>query len=200
MGKSRLSEVLEPEARAALNARFFDHVLSEAIAVVGASRCIVITRSPSLRLHAAARGAIAVPETGFDHNAALERGAEFARLQGAERLLALSCDLPLLSRDDLAAVLDQSGDIVLATDVIGIGTNALRTPAAQHFPYCFGDDSRARHLQEAHRRRLKMAEISRPGLANDVDRPADLFKLMATHQSDDYQPVRTLSPGAKLIP
>ena len=37
-----------------------------------------------------------------------------------------------------------------------------------------------------HQRLLATSEISRPGLANDVDRPADLSKLLATHQSDDY--------------
>jgi 2-phospho-L-lactate guanylyltransferase len=179
LGKSRLSQVLEPEARARLNAKFFDHVLAESIALVGAKRCIVITRSPSLRSHAAASAAIVVAETGFGHNPALEQGAEVARLQGAERLLALSCDLPLLTRDDLAALLNQSGDVVLATDVIGVGTNALRTPAAQHFPYRFGDDSRAHHLREANLRGLQTAEVSRPGLANDIDCPADLSKLMA---------------------
>jgi 2-phospho-L-lactate/phosphoenolpyruvate guanylyltransferase len=183
LGKGRLSAVLDPPARAALNARFFDHVLAEAIAVVGAKRCIVITRSPSLRARARARAAIALTETGFGQNTALEQGAEAARREGAERLLALSCDLPLLGRDDVAAMLSQSGDVVLASDVAGVGTNALRTSASQYFRYSFGDDSRLRHLREANRRSLKTAEISRAGLARDIDHPADLASLLAQSQN-----------------
>lgn len=171
-GKARLSAALSPAARAALNMRLFDHVLTAA----GPERCIVISRSPALLDRARAAGAIGLAETGNDLNAALAQAAQTA---GEGPVLALSTDLPLLTPADIAAMIDAgtSADIVAAPDAAGTGTNALLMARPGLIPYSYGPGSFAVHREASLRSGLRFARIDRPGLAQDIDMPTDLARL-----------------------
>jgi len=176
-GKSRLAEVLTPQQRLRLNHYLFRNTLGLVCSVFLPGRVIVVSRDAALLGIAAAAGAHALTEHGDDLNQALRQAAGFPLITGG--LLAISADLPNLTTDDLHAILAAPGPVTIAPDRLGKGTNALLTSPAACIPYCFGEDSFARHSAEAARLGITPRVVSRPGLAFDLDTPEDLS--LCTH-------------------
>lgn len=171
-GKSRLADALTRGQRISLNHHLFRRTLAIARAVFPPERVIVVSRDSSFLGIAAAHGAQALTEHGYELNHALQQAADFPRLTGG--LLAVSMDLPELTADDLHAMLASPAGIAIAPDRTGQGTNALLTNPAGCIKYCFGENSFALHTAEAARAKITPAIITRPGLARDLDTPEDL--------------------------
>lgn len=179
-GKSRLAEAIDKKSRIDLNYNMFRHVLKVGSEMFSADRIIVVSRSEALLDEVRAIGGHAVPEAGSDLNLALEQGSRFAIEQGAEALLSLSSDLPGLSADDIRALIEAPAPIAIATDRLRLGTNALRMRPAGAIGFHYGLGSLAAHLAAAHAAGLEAAVIERPGLANDIDTPADLAEWQSS--------------------
>ena len=169
-GKSRLSNALEPAARAMLIERMFRHVL-EIAGHIGPTW--VISRDPAL-LSLSVRPVL---EVGQGLNMALEQAA--SGLGGTDPVLALSADLPLLVPDELRAMVAMlnKADVVAAPDRAGRGTNALLFASPGLLPYRFGENSLAAHRTNADRQGLRFATANSLGLSSDIDRPEDLAIL-----------------------
>jgi 2-phospho-L-lactate/phosphoenolpyruvate guanylyltransferase len=174
--KQRLAPALSDEERAELARRMFQHVFATALRVVDPANVIVVTRARNVIDFAAAHGATGLAETGSPGlNAALTQASEFAR--DASRLLILASDLPFLSERDLAALTAEN--CAIAPDRHGRGTNALTWPAQRSPAFHFGDNSFERHRAAAISAGLVPRIVTRPGLAHDIDVPADLVALDA---------------------
>lgn len=170
--KQRLAAALTANARAELAGNMFRHVLDTACAFAEPSAVIVISRGADVRDIAETQGAIALAEPPpSDLNSALRRAAEFARDDGASKLLVVATDLPLLGEADLAAL--ALHDCAIAPDRHGRGTNALLWPPALAFQ--FGENSFERHCAIAASGGYDAQIVNRPGLAHDVDLPVDLL-------------------------
>lgn len=176
-GKTRLAAALSPEQRSALGLRLYEHVLRLAIAAVGAGSVHVISSSAELLARAMDLGAHAIAEQAEGLNPALEQAAALLAAASDAPILTLSVDLPFLTASDLAALLAAPGDIVCATDAPHDGTNALLQRRPRLIPYRYGPGSCPAHRAEAEARGLSFTLIERPGLAQDVDTPADLAIL-----------------------
>ena len=167
-GKTRLAGVLGPEERGQLAERMFRHVL-------GVARdfgdCFIVTREERLL---AEFPDIAIRDHGDGPNAALEQAA--AILAGEAPLLVLAADLPLLAAAELATMLGllREAEVVAAPDAAGAGTNALLLARPGCVPYAFGPGSLARHRALALAGGWRFAACRLPGLARDIDSPADL--------------------------
>ena len=101
--------------------------------------------------------------------------------EGVESTLVIPGDIPLVQASELAQVMaaapERGSVLVPAAD--GRGTNAaLRTPAAL-FPLRFGNDSFRPHLAAAKATGLPCVTLDLPGIALDIDNPADLQQLAA---------------------
>ena len=94
----------------------------------------------------------------------------------AHRTVFLAADLPNLTSDDIAPLL-QAPDIGLAPDRGQIGTNALSVPQPGSLPFRFGPGSMRLHLESAEELGLPVQVIQRPGLALDLDTKDDLMRL-----------------------
>lgn len=171
-GKSRLAASLSGSQRQHLNRWLFRHTLGIVCTLIPPERVIVISRDSTLLGIAAGAGTQALTEHGDGLNEALTQAAQLPPPGAA--VLALSVDLPNLTADDLQTMLSLPGQIVIAPDRAGQGTNALLTRPAGLIPYRFGEDSFNRHRDEAARAGLAVNIISRPGLAFDLDMPEDL--------------------------
>jgi 2-phospho-L-lactate guanylyltransferase len=182
-GKSRLAVALDISKRIELNYNMFRHSLKIGSELFQPDRIIVVSRSGALLDEARSLGAQALAETGADLNAALEQAARHAIGRGAEALLSLSSDLPALAADDVRALLDAPAAIAIATDRLRQGTNGLRMHPAGAIPFHYGEGSLAAHLAAAEAAGLDAAVIERPGLANDIDTPADLAELRSNRNS-----------------
>ncbi|KQX20023.1 MULTISPECIES: 2-phospho-L-lactate guanylyltransferase [unclassified Sphingomonas] len=182
-GKSRLAETLDHSKRIELNFNMFRHSLKVGRELFRADRIIVVSRSPALLDEARALGAQALAEAGNDLNAALEQATRHAIERGAEALLSLSSDLPALTADDVQALLDAPTAIAIATDRLRQGTNGLRMRPAGAIRFRYGEGSLAAHLAAARAAGLEATVVERPGLANDIDTPADLAELRSDRRS-----------------
>lgn len=175
--KTRLAPVLDDGEREALARRLLEQVL--AVAHEACGDVVVITPSEALEPLVAAAGARLVVQRGLGLNAGLEQARREAIADGVTTLLILHGDLPNLGADDIAALLEAvppDGGAAIAQDRAGTGTNglALRPPDAIGFR--FGVGSHAAHLAAAEEAGVALAEVHRPGLAFDLDTPADLAR------------------------
>lgn len=173
-GKSRLADTLDFENRKKLNLNMFRHVVSTIYELLPPANVIVVSRSPTLLDEARHDGAHGIAERGEGLNQALTQGGEAALQMGAASLLSVSSDLPLLRVDDLAAMLAEESDVVIATDRECVGTNAMLVRPPLAIPYLYGNNSLAAHRAAAAKHHLNTTIIHRPGLAHDLDTPSDL--------------------------
>jgi len=172
--KSRLASALTESERRRLMAAMVAHVARAALAA-DAGRVALASSDPDAPALAARLGVECVSDGGCPWNAGL---AHARALLGspAAAVLYLAGDLPLLAPDDVAALIDAGAS---ATAVVGRahdgGTNALWVAPADALEPAFGTPgSAAVHAALAAGCGLAVVIIDRPGLARDVDTPADL--------------------------
>jgi 2-phospho-L-lactate guanylyltransferase len=182
--KSRLGDVLSVSARTALSRELLKRVL----AVLGASRgieeIVVMTPDPAVGAFAAACGVRAVPDFAPGLNESLAE--VFRSLSGGSRgMLVIAADLPLLRPADISAALaaGEQGALIIAPSKDAVGTNALLFPPAATFRPAFGPGSLAAHRRRAGELGLQIVEVRRPGLAFDLDTPAELVALGVSRRS-----------------
>lgn len=163
--KSRLASILSLEERRKLGDHMAAQVVAELRAVSGIGEIIMLSPRPLPNWPVRH-----VEDQGRGLNAELDEVA----LTIPERLLVIHGDLPLISADDISALLDaaESSGAAIAPDRHGQGTNALalwmRPPA---FTFAFGPNSFALHQQ---RLDDTLAIVRREGLACDIDTADDL--------------------------
>lgn len=178
--KSRLAPALAGAERTALSRALVVHVCRTVCATAGVDALTVVTPDAGFRAWARRWGCDVVldPERGL--NAALEHVLRQPRCEGRD-VLVVAADLPWVRPSDLAAMLSaaHSQRLVLAPSKEGLGTGALLIPRGVEFMPAFGAGSRAAHRREAARLGLEVVEVTRPGLAFDVDAPEDLASLDA---------------------
>ena len=175
--KTRLAPVLDDAEREALAARLLDRVLR--VATEACSDVVVITPSAALEPLVRATGARLVVQSGMGLNAGLDQARSEALADGVEELVVLHGDLPNLGGADIAVLLDavSSGrGVAIAPDRAGIGTNGLALRPPDAIAFRFGAGSCEAHRGEAGRAGLTPIMVDRPGLAFDLDTPADLAR------------------------
>jgi 2-phospho-L-lactate/phosphoenolpyruvate guanylyltransferase len=178
--KQRLQPALGPSSRRALakrNAR-----LAVQAAVAG-DRVLVVAGSEEVANLAMGWGVEVLLEPRQEgQNVAAARGIARAVEGGAEAVLLLSSDLPLVTIDAVREVLDSASRIeapvAVAVSAIGRGgTNALylRPPGA--ITLHFGSDSLAKFRHEAESRGVNFAVHNSEAMSLDLDEPGDLARL-----------------------
>ena len=169
--KSRLAGVLDEAARGGLVEVMLARVLAAARGARNVDEVRLIGTAPSLPADVAV---MADPGRGLNAAAAAALAAADGK---ASRLILIHGDLPLVTARDIELLAAApAGEIAIAPDRHGTGTNAisLPLPAARGFSFAFGTDSFARHNAEAGRMGLGISEVHSPGLSRDVDEPDDL--------------------------
>ncbi|GAB4272805.1 MAG: hypothetical protein Kow0080_19590 [Candidatus Promineifilaceae bacterium] len=187
LGKSRLSSVLSPEARAGLMADLLVHVLGCLRGVTAVSRTLVVSRDPVVHHLAMQAGAEVLPERlPLGLNSAVMQAATYARSQQAETILVLPADLPLLQVDDLwmmvGAVRDEKRPLMaICPNQTNTGTNGLllhHMPA--NFQFQYGENSFEKHIQESQRHQMKLHIVEAHGLSFDLDTEEE-WQWLQTH-------------------
>lgn len=186
-GKSRLAGVLDTAARAQFTTWLLEHTLT----AVGAWRrtldtCIVVSACARVHELAHARGAMVLDEEGAGGlNPAAALGHRRACGLGAESVLVLACDLPLLDAQAMHrfAATASGADVAIAPDRAGRGTNALVVPCGKPFDFRFGEDSFRRHSEAAAAQGLTLSVHRDDALAFDVDTPDDYARWLEADAS-----------------
>jgi 2-phospho-L-lactate guanylyltransferase len=172
--KSRLAPALSVAERRRLMAAMVAHVARTALAA-DVGRVALVSSDPAAPALAVRLGIACVSDAGLPWNA----GLLHARTQlpaPAAAVLYLAGDLPLVEVADVAALLDvgHAGAAVVGRAHDG-GTNALWVcPAAALEPAFGTSGSAAVHAARAEEAGLDVVVLDRPGIARDIDTPADL--------------------------
>src|SRR2546423_6982087 len=125
-GKTRLAPALDGGERKAL----VRAMATRAIDAVDASSARVVTGDDEVARWARALGVAVFADRGGGLNVALEEARATARDDGATTVAVLFADLPQVTADDVADLMNLDAEAVVAGDHTGTGTNALHIPAA----------------------------------------------------------------------
>jgi 2-phospho-L-lactate/phosphoenolpyruvate guanylyltransferase len=178
--KQRLQPALGPKARRSLARR------NAQLAVRAASagdRVLVVAGSEEVAALAQGWGAEVLAEPRQEgQNVAAARGIAKAVEGGADAVLLLSSDLPLVTVDAVREVLESAAGmqapVALAVPAVGRGgTNALYLRPPHAITLHFGSDSLAKFRQEAQSRGVEFAVHHSDAMALDLDEPGDLVRL-----------------------
>ena len=177
--KTRLAPILEPADRIELARKLLSRVLE--VTRQACPDVVVISPAAALAPIVATAGARLEVQRGLGLNAGLEQARAAALADGIATLAVLHGDLPNLAAADVAALLaavPEPRGVAIAPDRAGTGTNGLAMRPADAIGFAFGESSFARHRGAAEEAQLPAAVVSRPGLAFDVDTPADLLRWL----------------------
>ena len=181
-GKTRLASALPAEQRVGLTRRLLERVLRALESVDAACGVLVITPDADLGPVVEASGAELLVQRGMGLNEGLHQAREVAVSGGVEVLGVLHGDLPLLEPEDvqalLAPVLAAPG-LAVAPDQTWSGTNGLAMRPPDAIGFRFGPGSFEAHVAAGRAAGLPVTTVERPGLAFDLDTPADLERLLA---------------------
>ena len=178
--KQRLAAGLGGEQRRVLAEAMVADVL-EAIGEARAiERTIVVSGDPIAQELAAAAGAEVVPDPeDAGHSEAALAGIARAQVEGAECVVLLPGDCPLLDPRELDRLLTGVPEryVGIVPDRHGIGTNALVLSPPDAIVPAFGEGSRERHVAAARDAGVpfEVEEVGSLGL--DLDTPADVIAL-----------------------
>lgn len=181
LSKSRLSTLLSADERAELSRRLLTHTLQVLTNVSEITQTLVISRDPAVLTLARNHQVQAIVELGVGKlNTALAQASWAAQASGAEAILILPADLPLLSEEALRQLIAESKIkpvMVIAPDRHEDGTNALLLRPPNLINYAFGEHSFQRHRAQAEPADVSVRICRLPELALDLDTPEDLDLL-----------------------
>jgi 2-phospho-L-lactate guanylyltransferase len=179
--KSRLSPALTARNRRLLARALLIHTLKTLRGLNGIEGILVVSKDRAVRSIAGKFGAVFVREGECDGlNRALARATDEAVGRGAEAVMVLPADLPLLRARDLVRVLRQarrSPFVVIAPDRGERGTNLLYLSPPGIIKFSFGERSFKKHLQSSRREKIHVSVLRTLAFAQDIDRPEDLSIL-----------------------
>jgi 2-phospho-L-lactate guanylyltransferase len=178
--KQRLAPGIGATHRAELAAAMLEDALEAIGAARSIERVIVVTSEPRAVEIAAAADVevVADPDEGGHSGAALT-GISRARELGADCVVLLPIDCPLLATRELERLLTGMPEryVAIVPDRHGTGTNALALAPPDAIEPSFGEGSCARHVAAAREAGLPFGVEELPSLALDLDTPADVVAL-----------------------
>jgi 2-phospho-L-lactate/phosphoenolpyruvate guanylyltransferase len=177
--KSRLGGTLDAEERRDLVTRMVRRTVEAAMSTPDVAETIVVTPDDEVRGLALAAGARPLRQASQGLNRGLREAREEAVAGGADAVLVLPIDLPMVSADTIAAILAPLRDrdrplVVIVPDRHRRGTNALLLAPPEAIEFGFGGDSRAAHAACALEAGARLVELDGP-LTLDLDTPDDLL-------------------------
>lgn len=181
--KQRLAQAVGDPDRRELAEAMVGDVLAALATVPLVDEVIVVTAEPLAARAAGRTGAAVVDDPDeVGQSAAAARGIAAAAVGGADRVLLVPGDCPVLDAGELGALLAEAPGppvVVVVPDRHGSGTNALLLGPPDAIEPSFGPGSLARHaaLGRAAGARVCVREVASLGL--DVDTPGDLATLRA---------------------
>jgi len=178
--KQRLSAGIDENRRRELAEAMVADVL-EAIGKARAiERLIVVSGDPIAQELASDAGAEVVPDPeDVGHVEAAQAGIARAEVEGAEAVLLLAGDCPLLDPRELDRLLTgiPGRYVGIVPDRHGSGTNALLLSPPDAIVPAFGEGSRARHVEAAREAGIPFGVEELPSIELDLDTPADVIAL-----------------------
>jgi 2-phospho-L-lactate guanylyltransferase len=181
-GKTRLAELLAPEARRELAAVMFADVARALSGVRLADGIFVVTSYSQACQRAKHLGfEFLLERTQQSESASVDWASKELEALGYDQVMRLPADIPLVTAGDIDQLLEVDAGrpgVVIVPSRDGRGTNSIiRTPPTV-FPSRFGPDSLRLHSDEAGRMGIRPVIVTNERIALDIDEPADLAQIL----------------------
>lgn len=204
--KQRLAGLMTQEERTRLAWAMLENTFAAAAQVRNIDRVAVITLYQPAIVLAEKYGMEVIPETEqISESASVDFGSKEAIKRGAKSVLRLPIDLPLITAEDIEAILaceQQSSSslplVVIVPSRDGTGTNAILRRPPDVFPSRFGAGSLAKHLKKAAEAGAECKVMHLPRIALDIDEPEDLAELFEACANSQARQGRVLEMLAQL--
>lgn len=180
--KQRLAAVLEQPSRTKLAQAMLHDVLSALHHWRNRPKVGIVTGDPFATELARDFGFEVIPDPDNPgETGAIEMATQVCVERGIESTLVIPGDIPLIQEWELEEILKQAPreGSVLVPAGDGRGTNAAYRRPANLFPLRFGNDSFKPHHAAAQATGRPCVVLNLPGIAVDVDNPADLRQLLS---------------------
>jgi|SRR5450755_752557 2-phospho-L-lactate/phosphoenolpyruvate guanylyltransferase len=181
--KQRLDLELQPGPRKALAEAMFCDVLVALRRATSVDQVLVVSSDHGAQRIGGGYGATVLEEPDRGHNDAAAQGVRHALESGAERVLLVPGDCPLMDPGELDELVGRTAgarSVLIVPDRHGTGTNALLLTPPDALAPSFGPGSCERHVSDADAAGIVNEVVTVPGLALDVDTPEDLATVQAT--------------------
>jgi len=178
--KSRLSEILKPRDRELLTFTMLRDIFGAVSNSQALSDVVVVSPDSKILRLAVELGAQAVPERESGLNRAVEQATIWCIRNGADSVMVLPSDIPLLTVDDVDRIIDLGSErrsVVVSPSHDG-GTNVLLRRPPDVIPPSFGSDSFREHLAAAEAVGIEARVHRSPSISLDIDAPDDLGRLL----------------------
>jgi 2-phospho-L-lactate guanylyltransferase len=185
--KQRLAGFLDPALRRELAEVMIGEVLEALAGAAGLAGIMVVTLDPMATSLARKIGARIVTDGARDGQTGSVAAAQtiLAR-ERREGMLTVPGDIPCASAAEFSSVLAShrvAPAFTIAPAHDDLGSNAVACSPPDAVTLRFGDNSFFPHLDAARRSGIEPTVVRLPGIAMDVDHPADLAALLALPQS-----------------
>ena len=176
--KTRLAPSLPPHLRGAFFLAMLEDVLAALAEVPGLAGRLLVTTDPAAIEFAGRYGAECMQD-GADagHTGAVAAAARRLAVEGRAGMLTLPGDIPLVTAAEIGRLIAahrRAPSFTIAPSHDEKGSNAILLSPPDAVPLRFGDDSFFPHLAAAEARGIAPQVLHLPGIALDIDNPADL--------------------------
>jgi 2-phospho-L-lactate/phosphoenolpyruvate guanylyltransferase len=179
--KQRLASLLDQRLRTELAQAMLHDLVIAIDSWKQRPACALVTGDPFATELARKYNLEVIPDTANPgETGAIEMATRVCVERGVDFTLVIPGDIPLIQSRELEEVLANAPaeGSVLVPAADGRGTNAAFRRPADLFPLKFGNDSFKPHLAAAQATGKPCQVVELPGVALDVDNPADLRKLI----------------------
>jgi 2-phospho-L-lactate guanylyltransferase len=180
--KQRLASVLDQTARTQLAQAMLHDVLSALHEWTHRPEVAVVSSDPyAVKLAAEYRFQVIPDPDNPGETGAIEMATRLCVERGEQSTLVIPADIPLIQSWELEEIIKHAPEVgtVLVPAGDGRGTNAAFRRPADLFPLRFGNDSFKPHHAAAQATGKPCIVLNLPGVAVDVDHPADLQQLLS---------------------
>lgn len=179
--KTRLAQALTPRERPEFVLSMFEDVLDAVTKATAVRNVLVISRDGAVLERACHFKVKALREKAPGGiNSAVKQATDWCRANGAEGVLTLPADIPLITPADvneIASLARQEPMVVITPSKREDGTNALLRRPPNIIPTRYGPNSFSLHLQEAAAKRIPFKVCKLPRIALDIDTIEDLIEF-----------------------
>lgn len=187
--KERLRHYLSQEQRVQLVHAMFEDVLVETLKVRGLDRLVVVSNDAHVLVVAAAAGALVlVEQEQLSHSASADWAAKECMNRGAETVMLIPIDVPLVRAAEMESLLLESQrlprrHVIIVPSQDGTGTNAMVRTPPDVIRSRFGPDSFAEHVARAEAANAAVKVMRPAGLLRDLDEPDDVALFLLDNPS-----------------
>jgi 2-phospho-L-lactate guanylyltransferase len=176
--KQRLAPAVPAGLRRGLALAMLEDVLAALAEARGLAGRLLVTIDPAARHLASRYGAQCIGDGARDgHTGAVMAAARHLAAEGRGAMLTLPGDIPLVTAAEierLIAAHRPAPSFTIAPSHDEMGSNAIIVSPPDAVMLRFGDDSFRPHLAAARAAGIEPAIVKLPGVALDIDNPADL--------------------------